>query len=302
MSVAANASAYFSLTRPRLLPSALADVIAGTTLAGGITQCAPMDLARGLVFSLLIYAGGMAANDVADAAEDTRLKRARPIPMGRVRRSTAALFATLLLVAATLVAPPPLGLLPFVLLGAVLTYDFVAKRHVWLGAPVLGLCRSLNLLTGVLLAGNTLPGAPWTGSTQALELAVSPGALGAVLLGYGAYTGIAVIHGALEDRVKPSPRLSMRWLLLAASIPFLVAIVLETPHWAALAAVPTLVLCARASSAGEAWVSKRTGILLRGLSRFGFVVACGMSAWIEASILAIPAWILPWLFRPKHWS
>lgn len=300
MSVAARAFAFFALTRPRLLPSALADVVAGTALAGGLAQCVTEDLVRGLAFSLLVYAGGMAANDVADAREDIRLSRPRPIALGEVSRVHASVFAALLLVGAVTVAPTVLGILPYTLLALVLLYDFVAKKTVWLGAPTLGVCRSMNLLSGAWIAQSGAKASSMADGASLLP--ILPGFVWIVIAGYGVYTAIAVVHGTLEDEATPRVDASSRLLFAAASIPFLLALLLRAPHWAALAAVPTLVLCVRAESTGPAWAGRRTGILLRGLSRFGFALACGMTAWLEAAILSIPAWVLPQVFKPKRWS
>ena len=48
--------------------------------------------------SACLYSGGMALNDVADASRDAFERPERPIPSGRISRSTATLIASSLLV------------------------------------------------------------------------------------------------------------------------------------------------------------------------------------------------------------
>lgn len=301
MSEARGLAAYLELTRPRLLASSLSDVLAGVALAGGLHQCAPSDLARGLAFSLLVYAGGMVANDVADVKEDARLGRPRPIPDGRVSHLGAALLMFALFGAALAIAPARLGAVPYLLLGLVIAYDFVAKRVTAIGALVLGACRAFNLSVGILLVE---PSTRFTIGTSAWTT-TWPWWQSCVLV-YGAYTALAVVHGSLEDRSTTTERRSKLVLLLAAALPFTLIYGARRPFALAAACTPTLVAALRAPGSGKAWVAKRTGVLLRGLARVTFAIACGLGAWVEAGLLAIPAWLLPYLFgvlaKKKRWS
>jgi len=61
---------FLALVRPRLLPSAPADVLAGAALGGGLSQVQVLPLIQALVAALLLYAGALCWNDVAGSAED----------------------------------------------------------------------------------------------------------------------------------------------------------------------------------------------------------------------------------------
>ncbi len=282
-----RAAALAGLVRPRLLPSAACDVLAGVALAGGIAG--PTTLARALVCSLCLYAAGMVFNDVADAGEDARLGRDRPIPTGRVARLHAGAFGLALVGLALLAAPwSQVGLLPIWITAGVLFYDFAAKRLVLLGAPTLGACRALNVSLGWAATG---AGEPTT-------------TVWVVLASYATFVALAVVHGQLEDRgAQTSPARSTAILLSAASIAFLPAFVLPYCWLTALAAVATLVRALRAPANGAAWIAWRTGVLLRGLSLFMLAVALGAGGWWEAAAIGILALCVPLLVRhSRSWS
>ena len=283
--------ALLELTRPRLLPSSLADVIAGTTLAGGIAATQWSELSAGLAFSLLAYAGGMVANDVADVRQDEALGRMRPLQRADVTRAQASIWTCLLLASALVVAPARLGSLPLLLISGVLIYDFGVKSIPILGALVLGACRALNLWSGILLAHGGFEGA----------------SLGAgICAAYGLYTALTVWHGSREERPATTKAHSNIILITAALIPLSCSVFLQRPAFGIVAALPTLLLCLHtamhAPSNLAAELPRRTGILLRGFARFGFVICCAQAAWPEAVLLSLPAWLLPWLLRPKRWT
>ena len=91
-----SAAALVRLLRPRLLPSAAADVIAGIALASverpdhDVLSAEPLIVVRGLLCGVLLYASGMVLGDVADVAEDRRLGRSRPIPDGQANADPKA--------------------------------------------------------------------------------------------------------------------------------------------------------------------------------------------------------------------
>jgi 4-hydroxybenzoate polyprenyltransferase len=110
----------------------------------------------------------MAWNDFFDLEQDRRERPFRPIPSGRITRRQAALcglgllaggllFALLagLVQAARGDAPSPARpvVLAGCLVGAILLYDGWLKRT-WLGPVGMGLCRFLNVLLGVSVAGS----------------------------------------------------------------------------------------------------------------------------------------------------
>jgi len=135
---------------PNVLTAA-ADSLAGWLLGGGslgeIAKWTPLAIA-----SMILYAAGMALNDVFDTAIDRRERPGRPIPSGQVSRTLAALFGAIGLVAGPLVAwksgSSASLAVAGVLAAAILAYDAGLKRTV-LGPGVMGACRALNLLLGL---------------------------------------------------------------------------------------------------------------------------------------------------------
>ncbi|MGO9812251.1 MAG: UbiA family prenyltransferase, partial [Isosphaeraceae bacterium] len=87
---------------PNVLTAA-ADSLAGWLLGGGslgeVGRWAPLAIA-----SMVLYAAGMALNDVFDAEIDRQERPGRPIPSGRVARSFAGGVGAIGLVVGPLVA------------------------------------------------------------------------------------------------------------------------------------------------------------------------------------------------------
>jgi 4-hydroxybenzoate polyprenyltransferase len=129
-----------------------------------------------------IYVGGMILNDVFDAAWDAQHRPTRPIPSGQVSAATAYLVGFSLLLAGAVGAVAirilharsfPLGsdernnnyagevvLVAGLLVSAVLVYNRWHKGVVW--APVvMGLCRALLPILGLVVAGISLDGLVW---------------------------------------------------------------------------------------------------------------------------------------------
>jgi 4-hydroxybenzoate polyprenyltransferase len=145
------------LLRPANVTTALADVLAGVSVAG-LTFATP-ERAAGLGWLLAattcLYAGGIVLNDVFDRHLDERERPERPLPSGRVSATAAALLGGILL-AAGVAAASAVGSVPaaiaLAIVGSVLIYDAVGKRHALLGPVNMGLCRALNLLLGVAIS------------------------------------------------------------------------------------------------------------------------------------------------------
>src|SRR5262245_50204166 len=157
---------YARLVRLPNLPTALADVTLAALAVGALPE-------RWVAFLLLLassaclYMAGMVLNDVFDVEEDRRERPERPIPSGEVNAREAALLGGVLLVFGLLFAgaagwalvqldqaasgwrPPVVAVL---LVVAILAYDGGMKRTA-LGPVVMGLCRALNVLLGVSIAG-----------------------------------------------------------------------------------------------------------------------------------------------------
>jgi 4-hydroxybenzoate polyprenyltransferase len=142
---------YLQLVRLPNVLTAAADSLAGWLLVGGsladLVHWLPLAAA-----SMLLYASGMALNDLLDIETDRIERPGRPLPSGLVSPVFAASLG-----AAGIAFGPILTLLSgsvwsgyvAVLLGAaVLAYDAGLKRTM-LGPQVMGACRGLNLLLGM---------------------------------------------------------------------------------------------------------------------------------------------------------
>jgi hypothetical protein len=135
---------------PNVLTAA-ADSLAGWLLGGGSLgeagRWAPLAIA-----SMVLYAAGMALNDVFDAEIDRQERPGRPIPSGRVARSFAGGLGAIGLVVGPLVAWLSGSFTSLIVAGVlaavILAYDAGLKRTV-LGPGVMGACRGLNLLLGL---------------------------------------------------------------------------------------------------------------------------------------------------------
>jgi 4-hydroxybenzoate polyprenyltransferase len=156
---------YAQLVRLPNLPTALADICLGTLAVlaqappeGGVGVLLPR-FGLLLLASGCLYSGGMVWNDYFDREQDRRERPFRPIPSGRVTPREAARLGAGLLAAGTglsfLAGWVPFGL-SLGLVAAILLYDGWLKRGP--AGPVgMGLCRFLNVLLGLSVAGEVAP-------------------------------------------------------------------------------------------------------------------------------------------------
>jgi hypothetical protein len=140
---------YLDLVRLPNLFTAAADVLAGFFFVGGASN----EWFEGLrlVFaSMCLYASGVALNDVCDAAQDALEQPSRPIPSGQIRRDTALWVALGLgglgmFIAGTVSARSLL--VSTAIFACVIFYNLLKPTVV--AAPMMGVCRALNLLLGM---------------------------------------------------------------------------------------------------------------------------------------------------------
>ena len=142
--------AYGELVRVANLFTAAADPVAGWLyVGGGFDDCRRLLLLGSA--SMLLYAGGVALNDVCDVDRDAKERPERPIPSGRIGKREAASVSVALLVTGIVVA----GIVGYRAAGvaaalalSIVAYDLVLKRTP--AAPwMMGLCRGLNLMMGM---------------------------------------------------------------------------------------------------------------------------------------------------------
>ncbi|MEX0883649.1 MAG: UbiA-like protein EboC [Cyclobacteriaceae bacterium] len=151
--------AHIRLTRPANIVTAIADILAGFSIAGAILHVFPADgdtTLHSLLWLCLstigLYGGGVAFNDVFDAELDKVERPERPIPSGAATVKSAAWMASLLLLmgilAAFMVGILAGGIAISIAVLAVL-YDAWGKHQLIFGPINMGLCRAGNLLLGM---------------------------------------------------------------------------------------------------------------------------------------------------------
>jgi len=183
-----RARALGQLLRLSLLPTALADAVAGLLLGarghwpGGT---APWLLMAG---SACVYTGALALNDWADREHDARTRPQRPIPSGAIVPSFALALALALLCGGAALGwsagVPGRGLVAIALAAAL--YDLVG-RGAWTGPALIAFCRAGNLATATAL-GHVLAGGGAFPPESAVPIAL-----------YGAYVFSIARLGRMED-------------------------------------------------------------------------------------------------------
>lgn len=155
--------AFFSLVRIPTVFSSMSNAYAGWWIGGG--RGLEWTLWAGVASAALFIMAGMALNDVADKDVDARERSNRPIPSGAVSLSAAwalSLGMMALGLGILAVVHPLSALSGVALCAAIFAYNFWLKGGP-LGPAAMGLCRALNLFTGMSLAWSAFP-AVWPSS------------------------------------------------------------------------------------------------------------------------------------------
>jgi len=143
------------MMRPGSVISAVADVLAGVTIAGRFESGLDKNLLNILLLCVatkLLYAGGIVYNDVFDAGFDAVVHPRRPIPSGAIKLSQAKPFGFILLLAGIALAGIGSNAGGFIAIGITffaLLYNKWGKNNAILGPLNLGICRGLNLILGM---------------------------------------------------------------------------------------------------------------------------------------------------------
>jgi geranylgeranylglycerol-phosphate geranylgeranyltransferase len=132
----------------------------GAYLAADVARLAAAPVLVAAVVVLLVVACGNATNDYRDAAADAIAKPLRPIPSGRLSRSSAGWVAVALGVASIAIAST-LGsnLMVFALVTVIMAvaYSYVLKEIPLVGNASVGLLCGAILVFGALAAGGVTP-------------------------------------------------------------------------------------------------------------------------------------------------
>lgn len=262
--------AYAELARVSNLPTCLSNVLVGFALGAGdgaLGQLRPAVLLEVALGIALLYAGGMALNDVADLYVDRRERPGRPLPSGRISGGAARTFVVVCFVAGlfmiTMGGRDALG--PGVaLLAAIVGYDLLHKRHP-AAALLMGACRGLVYLVAARAVGGLL------------DVRVTVWLAGALALYVVTITVVA--------RAETSHRLGVsRWLAVTPPLIVLAPMVALPPRsWVAGAAAALLLV----------WLGLGARLALRRPPR----TVQAILTWI-AGICLVDAFFLTLLGRP----
>jgi 4-hydroxybenzoate polyprenyltransferase len=147
------------------LPSAPGDALAGAAL-GPVAACAATEGTAAIVAAafaaLLLYAGGLADNDIADAEKDRAAAPSRPLPSGWIslaaaRTVRAALFLAAFATGFAAHLPRAWFCAAAATAGLVLLYNRTKDAFPKTGCLLMGLCRGGSFVAG---AAAVLP-SPW---------------------------------------------------------------------------------------------------------------------------------------------
>lgn len=166
------------MSRPANLVTAVADIMAGISIAGFTDHFQHQPDSVSIVWLSLatigLYGGGIVFNDVFDADIDAIERPERAIPKGIISVSQATAYALVLFaagIAAAFAVSVISGLIAFAVAVLALFYNKFGKHHSFFGPLNMGLCRGGNLLLGVSIINPTLAEAWWLGIVPVVYIA-----------------------------------------------------------------------------------------------------------------------------------
>lgn len=209
--------------------TAIADVLMGFVFArhsfspGGALAC--LVLASGL-----LYTAGMILNDVFDLEIDRLERPKRPLPAGQIAVAQARALGIVMLLLGVgfgwlagylyqrdafppILSPWRSGVIASILAGAILLYDAILKKTP-LGPLSMGLCRTLNVLLGMSLAGPPPAGETslWLGYTLAQWI---------IAAGIGIYVVGVTFYAKSEAEQSNTARLLVGVVIMCAGVALL---------------------------------------------------------------------------------
>jgi|TARA_B100000745_G_scaffold77664_2_gene47142 4-hydroxybenzoate polyprenyltransferase len=151
--VISSLKAWLQLVRLPAVFSAWSNTIAAHAIAfSGAMQWSLLGIQ--LIMSTCFFWGGMILNDWFDYAEDARERPFRPLPSGRIARSSALIAAISLFVIGTILSfcvSIPAVIVSVVLMAMIVAYD-ASKKQGNIAAIMMGSCRYLHWLLGLSAA------------------------------------------------------------------------------------------------------------------------------------------------------
>ena len=168
---------YLQLMRPANLVTAIADILAGLSLAKFIFSTDILSIQTIILLCIStvgLYGGGVVFNDVFDAELDAIERPERAIPSGKVTKQNATILGVLLLIigifCASIVSFESM-IIAFAIAILALVYDKFGKHHAFFGPINMGLCRGENLLLGMSVMLSSLHEFWWIGIIPVLYIA-----------------------------------------------------------------------------------------------------------------------------------
>ena len=163
---------YAELLRASNLPTVVPNVLTGCALGVGAAELPWHVAALCVVAVALLYSGGMALNDAADAEVDRVSRPERPIPSGRISRGSAyRVAATALAAGWVLLAAAGHGaaVAGSALVIVIVAYDLLHQRQAWT-VVLMGLARGLVYVACAATVAWPLPVEKvlWFGSAMTL--------------------------------------------------------------------------------------------------------------------------------------
>ena len=169
---------YIQLIRPANIITAIADIVAGVSIAGVLTLATDQHVLLNLILLIIstscLYGGGIVFNDVFDIEHDKVHRPERVIPSGKVSLKNATIFGILLFGLGILLAFGVSFLSVSVAAGialCALLYDKYAKHHFLLGPLTMGACRGGNLILGMSILGSIPHQFLWIGLLPVIFIA-----------------------------------------------------------------------------------------------------------------------------------
>ena len=168
---------YLQLMRPANLVTAIADILAGLSLAKFIFSTDTSSIQTIILLCIAtvgLYGGGVVFNDVFDADLDAIERPERAIPSGKVSKQNATTLGISLLIigvfCASVVSFQSM-IVAFCVAILALVYNKFGKHHAFLGPINMGLCRGGNLLLGMSVIMSPLQELWWIGTIPMLYIA-----------------------------------------------------------------------------------------------------------------------------------
>ena len=168
---------YLQLMRPANLVTAIADILAGLSLAKFIFSTDISSIQTIILLCIAtvgLYGGGVVFNDVFDADLDAIERPERAIPSGKVSKQNATILGISLLIigvfCASVVSFQSM-IVAFCVAILALVYNKFGKHHAFLGPINMGLCRGGNLLLGMSVIISPLQELWWIGIIPMLYIA-----------------------------------------------------------------------------------------------------------------------------------